>query len=268
MRLTLSATISYVEGPHPEQWNACIVQAFLVACGSARPFLMVIEQTKKPAAAFWSTYEAGVPGGPGERMLRQLRLLYAPFAEFVAREGGRQPLVVDVGTGSGLVLERIRERVPAATLIGLDIRSEPMRLGAPALTFIRADAAHLPVATDSVDIVVSRSALGYCDDHEHVITEILRILKPGGCAYITDANPGRIRRLLIITFGMLLLRRGYADMSGFADRALSRERLAALLSRVGVTDYEYGRLFLGTYFRLIIRKAGSQLGQTPPAISN
>jgi len=74
--------------------------------------------------------------------------------------------------------------------------------------------------------------------------------------------------LLIITFGMLLLRRGYADMSGFADRALSRERLAALLSRVGVTDYEYGRLFLGTYFRLVIRKAGSQLGQTPPAISN
>jgi ubiquinone/menaquinone biosynthesis C-methylase UbiE len=215
---------------------------------------MIIEQAKKRAAAFWSTDKAGVPGGPGERMLRQLRLLYAPFAEFVAGEGGPQPVVVDIGTGSGIVLERIRERVPAATLIGLDIRTEPMLLGAPALTFIRADAAHLPVATDSVDIVVSRSALGYCDDHGQVIGEILRILKPGGSAYITDANAGPIQRLLIIGFGMLLLRRGYADMSGFSDRALSKKRLIALLSRVGVNDYEYGRLFLGTYFRLVIRK--------------
>lgn len=215
---------------------------------------MLTEQIRRPSAGWISPDEAGVPGGPGEKQLKRLRFLYAPVARFVAREGGPRPLVVDLGTGSGLVLERIRERVPSATLIGLDIRSEPMHLGARGLAFVRADAAHLPFTPGSVDVVVSRSSFGYCDDHERVLTEILRVLKPGGCAYILDANAGSFGRLLIIALGMLLLRRGYADMSGFSDRALSRKRLVALLSHVGVADYTYGRLFLGTYFRLVIRK--------------
>jgi ubiquinone/menaquinone biosynthesis C-methylase UbiE len=198
--------------------------------------------------------EAGVPGGPGEKRLQQLRFLYAPIVECVAREGRPRALVVDIGTGSGLVLQRIRERLPLATLIGLDIRSEPMRLGAAGLAFLRADAAHLPFAADSVDVVVSRSSFGYCDDHARVLTEILRVLKPGGCACVMDANAGPLRRLLIIVLGMILLRRGYADMSEFSNRALSRKRLVALLARVGVSEYDYRRVLLGTYFRLVIRK--------------
>ncbi len=218
---------------------------------------MLTEHRRRTSPGGVSKDEAGVPGGPGEKRLKRLRFLYTPLAQFVAREGGLRPLVVDVGTGSGLVLERIRERAPSATLIGIDLRMEPMQLGASGLAFVRADAGQLPFRRESVDVVVSRSSFGYCEDPGRVLTEVLRILKPGGCAYIVDANAGPIRRLLIITLGMLLLRRGYADMSGFSDRALSRKRLVALLSRVGVADYDYGRLFLGTYFRLVIRKPRS-----------
>jgi len=215
---------------------------------------METARPQKPSASFVSRDVAGVPGGRGEKRLKQLRFLYTPLVEFVASEGRGRPLVVDVGTGSGIALERIRERLPSARLIGLDIRSEPMQLGAAGLAFVRADAANLPFADESVDVVVSRSSFAYCDDHARTLNEMLRVLRPGGCAYITDANAGPFRRLLIIAAGMVLLRRDYADMSGFSDRALSRKRLAALLSQVGVADYDYGRLFFGTYFRLVVRK--------------
>jgi ubiquinone/menaquinone biosynthesis C-methylase UbiE len=219
--------------------------------------LMSTESMPRQCPRVVSREETGVPGGWGEKRLKRLRFLYAPVARFVAREGGLRPLVVDVGTGSGIVLERVRELVPLATLVGLDIRSEPMRLGAAGLTFVRADAAHLPLAEASVDVVVSRSSFGYCSDHERVLIEILRVLKPGGRALIVDASPGPAQRLLMILLGMVLLRRGWADMSGFSDRALSRKRLIALLSRAGVADYDYGTLFFGTYFRLVLRKPPS-----------
>ena len=198
--------------------------------------------------------EAGVPGGPAEKRLRRLWFLYSPLAQFVATHGGLRPIVVDLGTGSGLVLESVREQVPDARLIGFDIRREPMQLGSHGLTFVQADAAHLPLVGESVDVVLSRSSFGYWQDHETVLTEILRVLKPGGVAYLVDVNAGAIQRLLVIAFGMILLGRRYADMREFCDRALSRKLLVALLTRVGIARYESHRLLFGTYFGLVLRK--------------
>ena len=198
--------------------------------------------------------EMGVPGGPAEGRLRRLRFLYAPFAQFIKTHGGPRPIVVDLGTGSGLVLERMREEVPDARLIGFDIRRAPMQLGSRGLTFVQADAARLPLVGESVDVVTSRSSFGYWSDHEAALTEILRVLKPGGVAYVVDVNAGPIQRLLIIALGMILLGRGYADMRDFCDHSLSRKPLVALLTRVGITRYEFHRLFLGTYFGLVVRK--------------
>lgn len=212
--------------------------------------------------------EAGVPGGPAARRLRRLRFLYAPIAQFIATHSGPRPIVVDLGTGSGLVLERVREQVPEARLIGFDIRRAPMQLGSRGLTFVQADAAHLPLVEESVDVVVSRSSFGYWREHETALTEILRVLKPGGVAYIVDANAGGIRRLLIIALGMILLGRGYGDMREFCDHALSRKILVALLTRVGIARYEYHRLFLGTYFGLVFRKPlGSNAAESGRCVS-
>ncbi len=198
--------------------------------------------------------EAGVPGGPGEKVLRRLGFLYAPLAQFVATHAGPRPIVVDVGTGSGLVLGGVRKQVPEARLIGFDIRRAPMTLGIRGVTFVQADAAHLPLVGESVDVVVSRSSFGYWHDHGTALTEILRVLKPGGVAYVVDVNAGAIQRLLIIAVGMILLGRGYADMREFCDRAVSRKLLIGLLTRVGIARYESHRLLLGTYFGLVLRK--------------
>ncbi|HYD47387.1 MAG TPA: class I SAM-dependent methyltransferase [Terriglobales bacterium] len=197
---------------------------------------------------------AGVPSGFGERMLRRLPFLYHPIARFIAAEGRLQPRVVDLGTGSGIALEHVRRHVPSARLVGLDLRHEPVRLGAAGIAFVQGDAQELPFATGSIDHVVIRSALCYCGDPAQVLREVLRVLVPGGSACITDSNPGRWRRWLIIVIGMTVLRRSYEDMAGFAERAISRQQLTAALADAGATHYRYRRIFLGTYFHLILRK--------------
>lgn len=198
--------------------------------------------------------DPGVPGGRGERMLRQLRFLYEPCARFIAAQGHSRPVVLDVGTGSGITLERIRERLPEVRAIGLDLRGEPMTLGAPGLFFARADASALPLADQSIDFVVCRSSFCYCEDQPRVLREMLRVLRPGGALYIMDSTRGPVRRLLVIAIGMVLLRRSYQDMAGFADRALSRRQLQESLAAAGIADFAYRTRFLGTYFELVVRK--------------
>ena len=199
--------------------------------------------------------EPGVPGGTGDRRMRKLRFMYAPCVDFVIREGGTEPIVLDVGTGSGIILEHVRDRGAGARLVGLDLRMEPMRLSdSRGICYVQGDAKQIPLAADSVDVVVCRSSFRYYDDHERVLSEIVRVLKPGGSAYITDPIPGRFRRWAMIILGVAVLRRPYDEMAEFVDGSLSRREILDLLRRAGITEYEYGRMFFGTYFSLIIRK--------------
>jgi ubiquinone/menaquinone biosynthesis C-methylase UbiE len=206
---------------------------------------------------FWTKTKSGVPGGAGDRRLRRMRFMFAPCVEFVVEHGGPHPVVLDVGTGSGIILEHVRERLPEARLIGVDLRREPMELGDQiGIALIQGDAQYLPLKNDSVDVVVCRSSFLYYDDHAQVLKEMQRVLKPGGSAYITDPVPGPLRRLVVIALGLVILHRGYSEMATFADRSLSRDQLVALLAGVGITDYGYRHLLWGTYYALTIRKPG------------
>ena len=186
-----------------------------------------------------------------------MAFMFAPCVEFVIKYGGPHPVVLDVGTGSGIILEHVRERRPEARLIGVDLRREPMGLGdQTGIELIQGNAEHLPLKTASVDVVVCRSSFLYYDDHAQVLREMQRVLKPGGSAYITDPVPGPVRRLVVIALGWLILHRGYSEMATFADRSWSHDELVDLLAQVGITDYDYRHLLGGTYFALTIRKPG------------
>jgi len=49
-----------------------------------------------------------------------------------------------------------------------------------------ADALRLPLADQSVDVVITRSVLIYVADKPAGIRELYRVLKPGGCASIFE----------------------------------------------------------------------------------
>ena len=96
--------------------------------------------------------------------------------------------VVDLGTGSGYALRALRETAGIGRGYGLDGAPEMARNAAAdtdddAIGFLVGDFDALPVADNSVDHVFSMEAFYYARDPIHTLTEIRRVLRPGGTFY-------------------------------------------------------------------------------------
>jgi ubiquinone/menaquinone biosynthesis C-methylase UbiE len=96
--------------------------------------------------------------------------------------------VLDLGTGSGYILRALRDTANSGRGYGLD-GSPKMLENARSYTddeqigFVRGDFDELPFATDSIDHVFSMEAFFYAADPKQTLTEIARVLRPGGTFY-------------------------------------------------------------------------------------
>jgi ubiquinone/menaquinone biosynthesis C-methylase UbiE len=108
--------------------------------------------------------------------------------------------LLDVGCGTGELLRDTLGRASAAYLAGVDLSLAMLRVardkvGARA-RLVAADAAALPFAGASFDIVVSSSALHEWPDPAACLREMARALAPGGRVVITDwCRDDVVRRL-------------------------------------------------------------------------
>lgn len=101
--------------------------------------------------------------------------------------GGR---VVDVGCGTGLLLERLLAGHSGAEAWGVDLSPEMLtqaraRLGRRARLLL-GDASALPLPDQCFDAAASSSALHHWSDPERALREIARVLRPGGQLVLTD----------------------------------------------------------------------------------
>lgn len=101
--------------------------------------------------------------------------------------------ILDIGCGPGWAREYIGNE---ATLIGLDL-AEPMchiarSKGMPTLC---ADACSLPVASGSVDGVLSSLCVQWIDEPSMFLSEAFRILKPGGFLAVATLGPATLLEL-------------------------------------------------------------------------
>jgi arsenite methyltransferase len=103
--------------------------------------------------------------------------------------------VVDIGCGAGMDLLLAARRVgPEGRAIGVDMtdsmieraRSSAAAAGLKQVEVRKGDATAMPVASGSVDVLISNGVLNLVPEKELGFAEIVRILKPGGRLYLGD----------------------------------------------------------------------------------
>ncbi len=92
--------------------------------------------------------------------------------------------ILDVGTGTGALLECFKAKYPYATLAGVDIAHNmclraQQKLG-PGCHIVNGDAECLPFSAASFDLVISASMLQWVNNLSVALYEMRRVAKPGG----------------------------------------------------------------------------------------
>ncbi len=158
--------------------------------------------------------------------------------------------LLDVGCGTGALLDRISRRRSAAFLYGIDpsagmLRRARQRLGDRA-HLIQGDAAALPFVDGNFGTVVSTSSLRYWPDPSAGFQEIARVLQPGGRLLLLDWCGDAVRHRLL---GWWLTRTGRVR-----GRIYRQDELKELLAAAGFSA-EVECVKAGWYWRFVLARA-------------
>lgn len=106
--------------------------------------------------------------------------------------------VLDLACGTGRYTRLLAES-QAAHVVALDFSAAMLRQ-VPAGSSVRASMAHLPFVDGAFAAVISGLALGHCADLHRWMTEVARVLEPGGTLLYSDFHPDAARAGLTRSF--------------------------------------------------------------------
>lgn len=135
--------------------------------------------------------------------------------------------VLELGPGPGLTTELLRKQVPRLTAVEIDPRSArslSARLAGSNVTVVRGDAAALPFAAGSFSGALALTMLHHVPTPElqdRVLSEVFRVLKPGGVFAGVDSLMSLSMRLLHVGDTLVPLDpatfKGRLEKAGFRD---------------------------------------------------
>lgn len=103
--------------------------------------------------------------------------------------------VLDVGTGTAQIPIELARRKASVSIVAVDLAEEMLKLGrqnvvasgfADRIRLDLADAKGLPYDDNSFDAVISNSIIHHAPEPLIVMSEMLRVLKPGGAFFVRD----------------------------------------------------------------------------------
>ena len=146
--------------------------------------------------------------------------------------------VVDLGCGTGRLLEALLPRLAGAELVGIDpaqgmIAVARTRFAAePRVRLEVATADPLPLADASVDVATTTMSFHHWEEQGTALREVVRVLAPGGRFLLADV-------LGIGFFGRIMRSTGGRHGIGYRDAA----ELMRLLHDAGFSAWRRRRLF-------------------------
>jgi malonyl-CoA O-methyltransferase len=141
---------------------------------------------------------------------------------------------LDLGCGTGVGALALARRYRRGRVLALDLSPamlrEALRRRRPWRRFaaLCGDAARLPLAARSVDLVFSNLMLQWCGDPEQVFRECARVLRPGGLLTFTSFGPDTLKEL----------RAAWASADGYThvNRFIDMHDLGDALLRAGLAE--------------------------------
>jgi SAM-dependent methyltransferase len=116
------------------------------------------------------------------------------------RPGGT---LLDLGCGDGTFSRKVRERVGAGRVVGIDIDIRTMRLARDeGIDIARADVdSALPIRSHSVDVVHANQVIEHLVNTDDFLREIGRVLKPTGYALLSTNNLASAHNIAALILG-------------------------------------------------------------------
>ena len=206
--------------------------------------------------------------------------------------------VLDLGSGGGIdVLLSARRVGPTGKAYGLDMTDDMLALarenqrqaGVTNVEFLKGEIEHIPLADNSVDVLISNCVINLSADKDRVLREAFRVLKPGGRFAVSDvvvrgAVPDEVRKSMLLWVGCIagaleeteylskLTAAGFEQASIEPTREYNVEDARHFLTEAGVDVDGIAPLVNGKFFSGFIRAqkpkaACCQTGCCTPALA-
>jgi SAM-dependent methyltransferase len=167
--------------------------------------------------------------------------------------------VLDLGSGGGIDCFLAAKQVgPTGTVIGVDMtpamlekaRANQNKIGAENVEFRLGEIEHLPVADNTVDVIISNCVNNLSPDKPQVFREAFRVLMPGGKLSVSD----------IVTDGPLpeTIKNSLSAWAGCIAGALDVNDYIAGIEAAGFIDVKLAPVYLS---REMVDQAMDDLGE-------
>jgi SAM-dependent methyltransferase len=169
-------------------------------------------------------------------------------------------IVLDLGSGGGIdVLLSARRVGPTGKAYGLDMTDDMLALarenqrqaGVENVEFLKGEMENIPLADNSVDVVISNCVINLSADKDRVLREAFRVLRPGGRFAVSDVVvrgevPDAVRQSMLLWVGCIagaleeseyrskLLKAGFAEVDFETTRTYNVEDARGFLQAAGI----------------------------------
>lgn len=172
-----------------------------------------------------------------DRVARLQRAVSERLLELSEGPIDRASHVLDLGCGTGYIIEHLSQRRPDAQLLGLDLAEGMLQFArrqrAAQAHWLCADAETLPLAAASFDLVYSSLSVQWCEQLGPLFNELRRVLAPGGTLAFATLGPGTLHELEQAWKSV--------DDRVHVNRFAPKGELMSALQTAGFTDLQWHR---------------------------